>query len=447
MFQKFNLTSIFVVALLTDCILTMMHWSFYEVLEPPFALIMPLKFLICGCCIWSCFKEKLYTRGCYLSATLVLILMVTGAIRGIFSVEGYWGYKGWVSCVHSAMSFALLYPLGSLTITCKSLQSWNKYIFPIFILFGLWALKKDAYPFQTPFIYYFYILLFALVSSQPKARLIILFGTICTLLALENRSGFIKTVIAIGLCGTLYLPRSIVRFSHIFIHFFFYILPVVLLVLGLTGTFNVFESITEDEPTEITWHSDSKMEQLPNTNLTADTRTFLYADVIMSAIDGDYVLFGHSIGRGNTHSGVWTQDVEGMDSSERLMNEAQMLNIFTWTGILGVILFSLMYLQASCLGLFYSKNRYVPIIACSVAFHWAMSWLEELTSFNPMDYALFLLLGICFSPKFRNMSDLEFRLWFSSCFSAPKDITPFDVFKRLKLQLLLLKFRKKNEET
>ena len=152
------------------------------------------------------------------------------------------------------------------------------------------------------------------------------------------------------------------------------------------------------------------------------------------------MLFGNSIGRGNTTTLIWT-DIEGLES-ERLMNEAHMLNIFTWTGILGIILYTIMYLQSSCLGLFCSKNRYVPLIACAVAFHWAMTWLEECPSFNPMDYALFLLLGICFSPKFRSMTDAEFRLWFLSCFSDPQKLSSFDALKILKLKLLLTNIRK-----
>ena len=446
MLWKLDFKSIFVALFLIDCIFIMMQWVSLIAIEPPFILIIVLKFLIFGLCIWYYFKDGCHTQACYLSATIVLLLMLIGAIRGVFYVEGYWGYKGWMNCVHSAMSFVLLYPLGNPTLAGRSLQYWNKYIFLLFIFVGLWATNRDAYPFQIPFIYYFYILLFALVSSQPKARLIILFGTVCTLLAIENRSGVIKTMAAIGLCSTLYLPRYMVRFSHIFINFLLYILPVVLLILGLTGTFNVFESITEEKPTEITWHNNGEDEQnevIPD--LTVDTRTLLYAEVILSAIESDYVIFGNSIGRGNKTSFTW--NTAESQEGERLMNEAHMLNVFTWTGILGVILYSIMYFQASWLGLFRSKNRYIPLIACAVAFHWAMLWLEECPSFKPMDFALFLLLGICFSPRFRNMSDLEFRLWFRSCFTAPEELTAYDALKKLKWRLLLKKIKIRNEKT
>ena len=435
------MTRIFVVAFLIDCICNMMHLYPNLVLDPPFVLVMPLKFLICGCCLWYYIKSGIYRSSLYLSTTVVLLLMLVGMFRGLFAVDGYWGYKGWVNCVHSALSFVLIFPLGNPTIASKILQNWNKYIVPIFFLIGMWVLKFDAYPFQIPFIYYFYILVFPIAVFHPKARWIIIIGTICTLLAIENRSAIIKTLVAISLCTTLYLHHFFRKTLLYVIFFIFYLGPVILLVLGLTGTFNIFQDLASDEPAEIVNYNNEEEEQNEGgQDMTADTRTFLYIEVIQSAIEGDYMLFGNSIGRGNTTTLIWT-DIEGLES-ERLMNEAHMLNIFTWTGILGIILYTIMYLQSSCLGLFCSKNRYVPLIACAVAFHWAMTWLEECPSFNPMDYALFLLLGICFSPKFRSMTDAEFRLWFLSCFSDPQKLSSFDALKILKLKLLLTNIRK-----
>jgi len=73
-------------------------------------------------------------------------------------------------------------------------------------------------------------------------------------------------------------------------------------------------------------------------------------------------------------------------------------------------------------------------------------WLEECPSFNPMDYALFLLIGMSFSPAFRNMTDAEFKLWFHSCFADPQKLTAFDALKIRKLQLLLTNI-KRDEKT
>ena len=326
------------------------------------------------------------------------------------------------------------------------LQCWNKYVFPVFLLFGLWVLNIDAYTFQTPIIYYFYVLLFSIAVSNKKACLIIIIGTLCTLAATGNRSGIIKTMGAFSLCVTIYLHYNLRKVLYVVIHFFFYLIPVVLLVLGLTGTFNIFQDLESDGSAEIiSYNADVSEHDEEAQDLTADTRTLLYIDVIASAIEGDYVLFGNSIGKGNTSSTIW-YDVEEM-GNERLMNEAHMLNIFTWLGVVGIILYTIMYLHASCLGLFFSKNKYVPLIACAVAFHWAMLWIEECSSFKPMDFALFLLLGICFSPKFRTMTDLEFRLWFRSCFSSPEKPTAYIALKKLKWQLLFMKIKNKNEKT
>ncbi len=440
---RLNMSSVFIYAFMADCIYIMTELSTVQWLRMPYTIPIVIQLVLAICSIWYFFKNKCYSKLCYLMPMLVLVLVLTGIVRGIFSVEGYWGYKGWLQCSLSALSFVLLFPLGSTSVSCKLLQSWNKYLFPVFILFCTWAMPPASYAFQVAIVYYFYLLLTCIGVSDKKAIFITVCGVASAFIGMENRSGVIKTLAGIMLCSTLWLPYVLRKITNITSHFTFYLLPICLLILGFTGTFNIFQALVNEESTEITtsFTGYDDDEEVINESLTADTRTFIYEEVFLSAIVGDYVMFGNTVGRGNTHNGEWTQDVEGLDDSERLMNEAGMLNIFTWMGLVGVILYTLMYLQASCLGLFCSNNQYVPIIASAVAFHWAMSWLEESTQFTPMDFSLFLLMGICCSPRFRKMSDTEFRLWFLACFSAPNKVSLYDICRLLKIKSLTGKLK------
>ena len=78
----------------------------------------------------------------------------------------------------------------------------------------------------------------------------------------------------------------------------------------------------------------------------------IYIDVINSAIDNKYVLFGHTPARGNTidvSEILFLYAYEGgmndisFNHGERFSNEAAFLNIFTWLGLVGLILYSIIY--------------------------------------------------------------------------------------------------------
>ena len=437
--HKLNMLTLFVFAFLADCICVMTEQSYMVWLKLPYFIPIFIQIILAVYSLCYLFQNKCHLKLYYLLPVTVLILVSIGIFRGMFAVEGYWGYKGWLQCSLSALTFVLLFPLGNPSVSGKILQSWNKYIFLSFLFVGIWAMLPTSYVFHVPFTYNFYVLLFSIIINDSKARFIIICGIVCTLIGFENRSGVIKTLIGIFLCTTLWLPELLRKITNHTLHFVFYVLPIVLLILGLTGTFNIFQDLSSVESTEVTmtFTGNDDEEVVVNEDLTADTRTALYEEVIASAIMGDYVLFGNTVGRGNTHNGEWSQDIEGYDDSERLMNEAMMLNIFTWMGLIGIILYTLMYLQASCLGIFCSRNKYIPVIACATAFHWAMSWMEEPTQFKPMDFSFFILLGICFSSRFRKMSDAEFSLWFRSCFASPQKLSAYDVFNRIRLALVV----------
>ena len=329
---KVNMLSLFVFAFLADCICIIAEQSYMQWLKLPYTLPILIQLILAICSLWYFFQNKCYLKLYYLTPIAVLILVLIGIFRGMFAVEGYWGYKGWLQCSLSALTFVLLFPLGNSSICCKSLQSWNKYMFPAFVLFCTWGMTPASYAFEIPVIYYFYVLLCYIVCHDKKACFIIIFGVVCTFIGVENRSGVLKTATAIMLSTTLLFPKIISKISNAILQFFFYLLAISLIILGLTGTFNILQDLGGEETTEVTMrftgNDDDDIEV--NEDLTVDTRTFLYEEVITSAIMGDYVLFGNSVGRGNTHNGEWSQDVEGMDDSERLMNEAGMLNIFTW---------------------------------------------------------------------------------------------------------------------
>lgn len=49
-----------------------------------------------------------------------------------------------------------------------------------------------------------------------------------------------------------------------------------------------------------------------------------------------------------------------------------------------------------------------------VAFRWTFAWIEDFSKFDLNYLFLWIMVGICFSPLYRNMTDEDFKLWVKS---------------------------------
>jgi hypothetical protein len=97
--------------------------------------------------------------------------------------------------------------------------------------------------------------------------------------------------------------------------------------------------------------------------------------------------------------------------NERYRNEASMLNVFTWTGIIGVIIYSLIFWQASYLGIYKSKNNVAKMLGLYVSFRWLYAWVEDVNNFDLNYFILWFIVGLCMSETFRNLTNEEVKIW------------------------------------
>ncbi|MFW6326690.1 MAG: hypothetical protein ACOC2F_00100, partial [Bacteroidota bacterium] len=81
------------------------------------------------------------------------------------------------------------------------------------------------------------------------------------------------------------------------------------------------------------------------------------------------------------------------------------------TGIIGVVLFMLIFYKASALGINRSRNIFAKLIGFFVAFRWFYTWVEDYQVMDTNNLVLWLMIGLCFSSSFRNMSNSEVKLW------------------------------------
>lgn len=154
-----------------------------------------------------------------------------------------------------------------------------------------------------------------------------------------------------------------------------------------------------------------------NNSILDDTRTLVYTEVLNDAQKNNYIIQGHSLARGY-YSPIFNDFInknsDGLLKGERAACEVCILNVFTYMGIIGVILYMSIFIKSTYIAMFKSNNDYVKVIAIFVLFRWIYSWIEELSSFNISYLSLWIMVAICFSPYFRKMSNSEFKNWFHS---------------------------------
>lgn len=346
--------------------------------------------------------------------SIYLIWLFIGILRGAFIAENYWEWKqlieGSLSLLLPLFAYVFTYP----KMVIITLRFWGKYALLTFFLFFAWVLVFDSYHFYLGPI----LLLTCLFPLLPKKWKLIC--TILTLIMLVGdlgaRSQVIKAamsiIIALGCYYRKYVSYKMLKAAH----WICYLLPLILLYLGISGQFNIFEDASKnDKYTKQTVVNGQVVEE----NLSVDTRTFIYKEVITSALNHNYTLWGRTPARGNDSAAFGEYFAEFLKTGkyERHSNELCHTNVFTWLGLIGVILYSLIYLRSSYLAVYKSNNFYIKILGCFIAFRWAYGWVEDMNRFDIMNISLWMIIAMGLSLKFRQMSDFEFKLWVKNIFN------------------------------
>lgn len=332
-------------------------------------------------------------------------------IRGTFIAETYWDWKGLVGNI-----FALLIPIIAYTVTNKVvlqsiLSSYVKYALPLFFIIGL-AITTDAYGFYLMPIS-FLMLFFPVLTNRWK-YVVVAFSLLVMTIDLGARSNVIKFGLP-ALAMLIYYFRAIVPLkSFEIVRLILIIIPIFLFSMAASGVFNIFRM---DEYIKGDYESVEKdaKGQVVESNLTGDTRTFLYVEVLQTAKLYNSWWIGRSPARGNKSESFGDDDENGR--GERLENEVAVLNVFTWTGVIGLILYLFVFYRASYMAVNHSKNIFVKIIGLMVAFRWAYSWVEDINIFSLNYLMLWVMIGVCFSKSFRSMTNREMTYWVRGIFN------------------------------
>lgn len=364
-----------------------------------------IKFLLIICIIkYHNISFRPQNQKDFLFVKYFLIWSTIGLIRGLFAAEDYWEWKQLFISMFNSLLPIFCYIFYSPYILKKSLSAWIKYCIPIYFLLLLWIIPIGSHHF---FLGPALILSIFIPIIPTKWKIILSCILLITILGdIGARSQVVKSVFIIIIsCGYLLRKLYSIKLLQI-LHTMFYIIPIILLYLGLTDTYNIFK----DEEASTTINSKTSL-------TTEDTRTLLYEEAITSAIKNNYIIWGRSQSRGND-TAIFAQNAREINRIhlERSMNEVCHLNIFTWLGLIGIILYSLIYFRSSYLAIYKSNNIFLKLIGVFIAFRWAYGWIEDINNFNAMSISIWMLISMGLSDYFRKMNNIEFKKWVLSIF-------------------------------
>lgn len=385
----------------------------------PFIRWLVWGFLVCFCfLIQGKYHIPLFRTDKFLMF-IYLVWLVVCLIRGCFIADNYWDWKNLVVNTLCLLLPVFIIPFSIPRFPQYCLRQLMRYVLPIFLVWGLWVINRGRYQFNLGFVY---ILAFFIPFAPKRWKVVVGGFTLLLLVAmLGARSQSLKAVVSILMCLAFYFSRYISTKIIKIVHLGLYIVPIVLLFLGISGKFNVLEDLSDNDGKYVESRVvDGKMEE---EDLSADTRTFIYVEVLNSALDNNYVWAGRTPARGNDSMAFGAQMAEQLQVGryERNKNELCHLNIFTWLGLVGMILYGLFYVRSSFLAVYKSKNNYIKLIGLFVAFHWAFGWLEDTNDFDILNISLWITIAMGLSETFRNMSDAEFRNWVRHIFKVKKN--------------------------
>lgn len=335
-------------------------------------------------------------------------------IRGMFIAEIYWDWKGLIGNAMALMLPIVIFSATNKMIVQSLLSFFIKYAFPLFLVLLL-TLRTDAFGFYL--IPFSFLLLFFPAFTKTQKVILLLVTAIVIFSDLNARSNVIKFGIPLFILSLYYFREKISQKVMGTLCITPFVIPLVLFTLGVTGVFNVFNLQDYLKGDYSVMGADENGNRV-ELNVIQDTRTFLYEEVIQSAIHNNYWLLGRTPARGNDSStfGLLAEELTGR--SERMSNEIGLANVFTWTGIVGVLLYMLLFFRASFLAVHKSRNIYVKMVGVYVAFRWLYSWIEDVNDFSLNYFMLMLMIGLCFSESFRNMSNKEVVIWARGMFDV-----------------------------
>jgi hypothetical protein len=351
---------------------------------------------------------------------IYLCWIIICIIRGVFIAENYWEWKNLIGTSLMLLLPLLSYLPNSLTTIKLILHTWFKYGLIMFFCFLPFLFADGVGKFLVPFSF----LIFFLPCLKTKWKIItIILSIFAAFYDISSRSTLIKFIVPLLILSLYYTRNQISKNILNILRLILLITPIALFFLGVTGIFNIFK--LNEIVGDLNVHNTNSNTTESEVNFTTDTRTFLYIEVIESALKNNYIIFGRTPARGNDSMsfGDYNKEILHTGKMERFSNEVSILNIFTWLGIVGVVIYFIIFFKSSYLAINESNNIFIKLIGVNISFRWLYSFIEDFSNFDLSNVFLWLMIGMCFSKTFRKMSNNQMKDWVLGIFDFQSKIS------------------------
>lgn len=244
-----------------------------------------------------------------------------------------------------------------------------------------------------------------------------------------NRSTLLNIIFPYFIILIYYItPKSKFLFIAKNLRFLLLIIPLVFGSLSLFNNFNIF-SYANNINFQIYMSKSNNYK-----SLLVDSRSSIYEDVFFGLEKSNSLVFG--LGGGGKVNTSLADNLNNEIFKEiyekgRRSSESGMLNYIQWSGLIGGLIYYLMFIKASYLGVYKSRNFFSVIVGVWIAYKAAFSFIEDPVLITPATMFSLLLVGLCFNANFRNMSNTDL-LFYLNWHLKPKYNEVFSVLRLIK---------------
>ena len=339
------------------------------------------------------FKAK---RFIVLSTIYFAIYFIYGIIKIVLREDTVDSGLPLNSCLWR-LQFLMVYGFMYEPIFFKYYKVWTKYFVLVFVFFMLPLV--NPFNWEIEYLPACVLMLFwNMLKWKDKALIIILI--LMNIMIGGQRSQIVRMAFYILITLMFFTPLIKAKVAKV-INLVLYVIPLLFLYLAAFSDFNVFRDSGKfiGEDTEVAGE-----------NINDDTRTFLYVETITSSLDKDYYLLGRSPASGyDSPSFEMRNNVVGFTR----LSEVCILNVYTWTGIFGLILFMCIYIYTSFRCLYKSNNRYMRMVGLAISISWLMNWFAN-SNYSICAYhtIIYMLMGLSLNDHLLSLNDKEFSVNF-----------------------------------
>lgn len=338
--------------------------------------------------------------------TLLYILMIAyvlaSCIKLFFVPSSIFPFQR-MQVMCSFLSVGTIFVLMDDTILIRTLRIWWKYV-PIIVLPA--SLLMDKFWLIDMLNISFLFLILSNCINKNKRYLVFFMFLYMALYGISQRFDYLRVLLPLVVLFLIKFHVLLGRISSKILYGCLMLIPIMLLFLALNGKFNIFDM---DSYIKGTYTSSS------GENMKDDTRTMLYEEAINSAINNNYLWYGRTPGFGYDSEFVAKREgtfyVESGVFPQR-NSEVFAVNMFTWTGVIGLSAWFVFFILFGFKVLGRAKNRYIRALVIYIGFFWICDWISNYFVAPSCTYMLlFIIIAICSQRKYQLMSDLQIELY------------------------------------